>query len=257
MVTQWPMMHKEAAYGGSSTNIVAVVGLFVLAYGGLLPAQAEPPVNVSVDWSHTIAVSKTSPTLMMEVHPLLREGHALNAPAFAAFKELGAHYVRYHGQSMWPRLVVAELEPPTRDKTFWDFSAMNSIVVPFFEATRGHEPVLNLNTIPAWMFKTDEAVHHPDNPDQYGGDYAQGTELVDPSGRQLADYYARVVSWYTQGGFTDELGSFHASRHHYELPWWGVLPNTRQRRSSSRSATTPLYRPSIRSVRGPNSSVSP
>ena len=33
-----------------------------------------------------------------------------------------------------------------------------------------------------------------------------GTQLKDLSGKDLGDYYARLVSYYTQGGFVDEAG---------------------------------------------------
>jgi hypothetical protein len=46
---------------------------------------------------------------------------------------------------------------------------------------------------------------------------------LDPSGEQVAEYFARIVSWYTQGGFTDENGKYHHSGYHYELPWWEIL----------------------------------
>ena len=32
-----------------------------------------------------------------------------------------------------------------------------------------------------------------------------GQRLRDPSFKEVADYYARLLAWYTQGGFTDEL----------------------------------------------------
>ena len=215
---------NDSPHGGLIVRLYAVGSMLLGTVISItLPAQVAPPLHFSVDWSKTVVRSKTAPTLMMEVHPLLRTGHPLHDAAFSAIRELGAQYVRYHAQSFWPRLVVAELEQPTKDKTSWDFSKIDSIVIPFLEATKGHEPVLNFNTIPAWMFKTDKPVHYPDNPDQFIQSYAQGTELVDPSGHQLADYYARVVSWYTQGGFTDELGHYHASGYHYDLPWWEVL----------------------------------
>ena len=54
-------------------------------------------------------------------------------------------------------------------------------------------------------------------------DYTQGTELRDPSGKELGDYYARLVSWYVNGGFTDENGVRHESGYHYKLPVWEVL----------------------------------
>ncbi len=53
--------------------------------------------------------------------------------------------------------------------------------------------------------------------------YEQGTELRDPSMKELADYYGRLVSWYTQGGFTDEFGKRHDSGHHYKIDYWEVL----------------------------------
>ena len=54
-------------------------------------------------------------------------------------------------------------------------------------------------------------------------EYTQGTELRDPSGKELGDYYGRLVSWYVNGGFTDENGKRHESGYHYRLPVWEVL----------------------------------
>jgi len=100
------------------------------------------------------------------------------------------------------------LDPPTNKATSWDFSAIDSIVIPFLEATKDHEPVLNFSTIPEWMFKTDAPVSYSKDPNQFTLAYSLGTELVDPTGKQLGDYFARVVSWYTKGGFTDENGLY-------------------------------------------------
>jgi hypothetical protein len=47
--------------------------------------------------------------------------------------------------------------------------------------------------------------------------------LRDPSGKELGDYYARLVSWYVKGGFTDENGARHDSGYHYKFPVWEVL----------------------------------
>jgi hypothetical protein len=54
-------------------------------------------------------------------------------------------------------------------------------------------------------------------------DYTQGTELRDPTGKELGDYYGRLVSWYVNGGFTDENGVRHESGYHYKFPVWEVL----------------------------------
>jgi hypothetical protein len=73
------------------------------------------------------------------------------------------------------------------------------------------------------MFKTDKPVPYPTDPNEITWSYEQGTELRDPSLKELGDYYARLVSWYTQGGFTDEYGKRHESGHHFSLPYWEVL----------------------------------
>jgi hypothetical protein len=62
----------------------------------------------------------------------------------------------------------------------------------------------------------------PDDPDKIDFSYSGGTELAVPV-QTVADYYRRLVAWYTQGGFTDELGTFHKSGHHYAFPYWEVL----------------------------------
>ena len=100
---------------------------------------------------------------------------------------------------------------------------IDPLTIDFLEATKGHPVILNFSTIPAWMFKTPEPVKYPSDPDQVDWNYTQGTELRDPTGKELGDYYARLVSWYTNGGFTDELGKRHDSGHHYKIDYWEVL----------------------------------
>jgi hypothetical protein len=41
--------------------------------------------------------------------------------------------------------------------------------------------------------------------------------------KELGDYYARLVSWYMNGGFTDELGKRHDSPHRYKIDYWEVF----------------------------------
>jgi hypothetical protein len=62
----------------------------------------------------------------------------------------------------------------------------------------------------------------PADPDAIDFTYSQGGQLVVPI-QTVADYYGRLVSWYTQGGFTDELGTVHTSNHHFSFPYWEVL----------------------------------
>jgi Glycosyl hydrolases family 39 len=97
------------------------------------------------------------------------------------------------------------------------------MTVDFLEATKGHSSILNFSTIPQWMYKTDKPVAYPADPTQVTWNYEQGAELRDPSMKEVADYFARLISWYTNGGFTDEYGKRHESGYHYSIPYWEVL----------------------------------
>ena len=193
--------------------------LAVLAFcGASLFAQ-----GVNVDWNRVVRESRTTATLQVVVNPPLRRGSPIHDRTFAELRNLGADYVRYVPWLPYPRLAVAELRAPDAGETYWDFSLIDPMTVDFLHATEGHPVILNFSTIPAWMFKTPLPVEYPDDPDQPVWKYTQGTELRDPTMRELGEYYARLVSWYTLGGFTDELGMRHESGHHFKIDYWEVL----------------------------------
>jgi hypothetical protein len=179
--------------------------------------------KITVSWDHIERVSQTSATLQVVVNPPLRPGSAIKDRAYQEVKQLGADYVRYVPWLPYPKLGVAELEPPANGKTSWDFSLIDPMTKDFLNATQGHSVILNFSTIPAWLFKTGKPVIYPKDPNQVDWRYTQGTELRDPSGKELGDYYARLVSWYVKGGFTDEFGKRHESGYHFSIPYWEVL----------------------------------
>jgi hypothetical protein len=192
----------------------------LLFAAGCMTAFAQ---KVKVDWQKIQSVSKTTPTLQVVVNPPLRRGSPIHDRVFQNLRELGADYVRYVPWLPYPKLGVAELEPPTNEKTSWDFSLIDPMTLDFLDATKGHSVILNFSTIPQWMFKTPSPVSYPEDPNQAIWNYTQGTELRDPSMKELGDYYARLVSWYVNGGFTDELGQRHESGHHFKIDYWEVL----------------------------------
>jgi hypothetical protein len=202
-------------------NRLLALGLACVAAAGTLPGQ--PSLKLTVQWDKTTVVSKSTPTLQVVVNPPLRHGETLSAASYQAVKELGADYVRYVPWLPYPRLGVAELEPPTPQKTSWDFGLIDPMTKDFLAATDGHPTVMNFSTIPTWLFKTDKPATYPADPIQVTWDYTQGTELRDPTGKELGDYYNRLVSWYVNGGFSDENGVRHESGYHYKLPVWEVL----------------------------------
>lgn len=186
-------------------------------------AQSPAPVKISVDWKDTTQTVRTTPTLQVVVNPPLRRGSAIHDEAFATLKGLGADYVRYVPWLPYPRLAVAELEPPTKEKTSWDFSLIDPMTIDFLKATEGHSTILNFSTSPAWMWESKKQAVLSKDPNQVVWDYTQGTQLRDPSRKELADYYTRLIEWYIRGGFTDELGVRHESGHHFNIPYWEVF----------------------------------
>ena len=203
-------------------------------------AQDAPP-QLSVNWDNVGMLSKTTPTLQVVVNPPLRRGTPVHDNAFKTLHDLGADYVRYVPWLPYPRLGVAELEPPQAGKTSWDFSLIDPMTIDLLEATKGHSVVLNFSTIPQWMFRTENPVSYPDDPDKAFWSYEKGTELRDPSFKEVADYYARLLSWYTKGGFTDELGKRHESGYHYSIPYWEILNEVDLEHHMSPETYTGLY----------------
>lgn len=198
-------------------------------------------VNVEVNWDKVVRVSQTTPTLQVVVNPPLRHGTEISTNAYKAVHDLGADYVRYVPWLPYPKLAVAELEPPAGGKTSWDFSLIDPMTIDFLEATRGHSVILNFSTIPQWMWKTDKPVGYPSDPDQATWNYEQGTELCDPSFKAVADYFARLLAWYTQGGFVDEYGHRHESGYHYAIAYWEVLNEVEFEHKMSPELYTKLY----------------
>lgn len=202
------------------------IGFLSLLVSVLLwvPAKAQTDARApEIHWDKIVTVSKSTPTLQVVVNPKLLAGSNMHDSSFQALRELGAEYVRYVPWLPYPRMAVPELEPPKDGKTSWDYSHIDPMMDDFMKATEGHSVILNFSTLPAWMFKTEKPVTYPDDPNQVYWDYTQGTEPRDPTMKEFGDYFARLLSWYTKGGFQDELGKWHDSGHHYKIAYWELL----------------------------------
>ncbi|MFB4271470.1 hypothetical protein [Nonomuraea sp. GTA35] len=182
-----------------------------------------PPTEVRLDWNARTGVSHTTLTTHMWTAPPLRRGSQIHDKAFDALRDLNADLARFLPWYSHPRLAVPALTPPTADETSWNFQLLDPFVEDFMDAAQGRPVVANFATIPAWMFVTPEPVPVAEDPHETHWDYEQGTELRDPTLREVADYFYRIASWYIAGGFTDELGRWHESGHRYRFAYWEVL----------------------------------
>ncbi len=224
------------------TSAVCSSFVLVLFFGISSIWAGEQPVKVQVHWDRVIRVSQTTPTLLVGASPALMRGAPLHDQMLQRLKDLGADDVRYAGAGyVYPHLGVAELEPPTATRTSWDFSLIDPVTEDVMKALQGHPVALNFTTIPAWMFKTAEPVRYPADPRKEAWHYGQGTELRDPTYREVADYFARLVAWHVKGGFTDELGKWHPSGHHYKVDYWEVFNEPDLEHGFSAETYTKLY----------------
>ena len=215
--------------------------LTIYAFVLLSALNVSAQNTITVDWNTQVTISKTTPTLQLVENPMVRPGSTIHGATFKALKELGADYVRYVPWFPYPKMAVAELDPPTRDKTSWNFTYLDSTMQAFMNATEGHSVVINFSTTPAWMWKTDSVVKYPADAYKTCWTYNQGTQLRDTTMKEVSAYFARLLSWYVKGGFTDELGKFHKSGHFYKIPYWEVLNEPDLEHNISPQLYTKMY----------------
>lgn len=205
--------------------------------------------QVTTEWNKSLSTAKTHMSVQVCVEAPLRRGSKIHDQLFSALKDLNVSYARLQPWYPYPHLAVAELEPPADGQTAWDFTLMDQIMADFMSATATRPVVMNISTIPQWMFKTAVPVKYPPDPDQIHWEYEQGTELRDPAGKEVADYFARVASWYIKGSFKDEYGREHRASHRYRFEYWEVLNEPDWEHHMSAKQYTALYDAIVEAVR--------
>ncbi|MGD0578641.1 MAG: glycosyl hydrolase family 39, partial [Bryobacteraceae bacterium] len=213
--------------------------LAVLLFAGIA-AAADPPA-ITVDWSRTVAKSRTELSIQVCPEPPLRRGYPIHDQLWKALREMKSNGARIQFWHPYPRLGVAELEPPRDGATAWDFSLIDPIVLDFVAASEGRPVMFNFSTLPQWMFRTPQPVPYPKDPDEITWKYTQASELRDPSLKEIVDYYHRLASWYIKGGFSDEAGKWHESGHHLKVAWWEVLNEIEQEHEISPAQYNAIY----------------
>src|SRR6266853_4322173 len=109
------------------------------------PSAQDQSAKVEVHWDKVTSVSKTTATLQVVVNPPLRRGSTIHDEAFKSLHDIQTDYVRYVPWLPYPKLGIAELEPPADGKTSWDFSLIDPMTIDFLEATKGHSVILNFS----------------------------------------------------------------------------------------------------------------
>eukprot|EP00056_Hartaetosiga_gracilis_P008820 m.126720 g.126720 ORF g.126720 m.126720 type:complete len:616 (+) comp12997_c0_seq10:1643-3490(+) len=186
----------------------------------------ETPVVIEIDWSDVVAVSNTTTTLQVVANPLLNEKTCPVArQAFESLAALNADMVRYVPWFPYPKVGVAELEPPnyTTNTTSWNFDAIKPQLFAFMNATykKNHTVVPNFSTQPTWMYATNDW-SYPSDPNTCDFSYPRGNAYANTTAN-VATYYARLLSWLVKGEFEDEFGITHSGGPKYNLTHWEVF----------------------------------
>eukprot|EP01102_Stenamoeba_stenopodia_P022766 TRINITY_DN9617_c0_g1_i1.p1 TRINITY_DN9617_c0_g1~~TRINITY_DN9617_c0_g1_i1.p1 ORF type:complete len:634 (-),score=146.63 TRINITY_DN9617_c0_g1_i1:62-1906(-) len=155
-------------------------------------------------------------------------------------------------QSQGLMLSVQVTCSPAVQGTSWDFTLIDPLMEDFLNATQPNnadkKSIINFSTIPQWMFNAPE-VWYPEDPNQVFWSYEQGTELLDQTGLTLGNYYKRLVSWYVNGGFSDEYGVYHSSGYNYNITHWEVLNEVESEHSMTVQQYTARYDAIVSGIR--------
>lgn len=205
--------------------------------------REEPPL-VAIDWDEVIASSALNATTQI--------GGAGTGPLqgkiYGALHDFDAQYPRWQlwgGGAKDPTLGVAEKVAPSNGVSRWDFSQIDPSFERFLESTAGHDAVVNLEMTPDWMYAPNPSIDNdPRGP--IARVFTIRKLLVTP--REFGEYYARVLSWWEKGGFTDEFGQWHSSGHHFKIPYWEVL-NERNHAGMTAEEYTALYDATVEAIK--------
>jgi hypothetical protein len=201
-------------------------------------AEADStPATVSVSWDDVSAKTHATPTVHSpNSYAWQRTDHSghknpMHDVLYSRLKELGTDHIRYmqaqdtnglNNISAYP-----EPYPPNNatHSTSWAhlLSGIDPFVVDFCAATKFgdcSDTIIFIGPLPPWLFHTSMNNHTVCTATD--STHCTGA-LIDPSGRQAGEYFSRIVSWFTKGGFVDEFGVAHTSNHHYNFTLWEVL----------------------------------
>eukprot|EP00045_Choanoeca_perplexa_P011844 m.126996 g.126996 ORF g.126996 m.126996 type:complete len:251 (+) comp15790_c0_seq4:873-1625(+) len=210
------IIHTEMAVRSYVAGFVSLAILFI---------GCTANATVTVDWNTTEYISRTTTTLQVVANPLLNVKTSPVAKQFqASLKALNADLVRYVPWYPYPKVGVAELDPPNyaTKTTSWNFTDILPQLELFMNATYGNgkRVVPNFSTQPTWMYNTKDW-SYPTDPNTVDRAYPKGDATANTT-KLVAQYYGRLLSWLVTGEFTDEFGVTHRGGPKYNLTHWEV-----------------------------------
>ena len=93
-------------------SVIRILHIIIIA--AELHGVFTAPYLVSVDWSSVAAISRLRPTLQIVPNPMSYPGSPVHDAVWGSLQTLNASNVRLQLWLPYPRMSVAELEPPSR-----------------------------------------------------------------------------------------------------------------------------------------------
>jgi len=161
----------------------------------------------------------SNPLLNSEISPIANKLYTL-------LEQLDANFVQWLAWVTYPKMGVAELEPPNLVERYasWDFSNIEIELRRVMDITfaKGKTVIVNYCAQPTWMYNTP-VWDYPDNVNAVSWDYSRGNVLPNTT-ELLVGYYTRLLSWMMLGSFVDEFGITHYNTGDtYQLTHWAVF----------------------------------
>lgn len=102
---------------------------------------------------------KFSSLLLVHFNEFLRLLEVLrNLSRGIVYRRITSSYLLMVFRFPYPKVGVAELDPPKDGKTFWNFDDIRPQLEAFMAATAGHSAIPNFSTQPTWMYNTNVCI---------------------------------------------------------------------------------------------------
>lgn len=216
-----------------------------------VPVEAQD-TTVTPDFGTCPLTRETEKSVLLAADPEWLPGAKMHDIAYYGLKRLaenGLNDIRLLNFNIFPSISCAQIE-----KGKWNFTYPDMVMKDFMDACGDASVTIDIETSPDWMWTdSNESTYHtcasdtsaelPPGPRLRCPHWGDPSHPVDPTWRQLAEYYRNVADWYTKGGFVDADGKEYKSGLKYKFKYWEIMnePNLVREHGFTPQSITDYY----------------
>ncbi|CAF4426025.1 unnamed protein product [Rotaria sp. Silwood2] len=213
----------------------------------------------------------TTPSIQVIANPLLSQQFSpIHKQVFSNLAQLNVNYARYAAWFAYPRLTVAELDPPSGiyqcgnvEQNFSiklscregggvisqvDFASYGTATGACGQMQQGKCHASSSSDVVQQVCIGQEECIIPATL-EVDWFYDEGSLLIDQTIKDLGDYYGRLFAWYMDGGFIDEYGRDHVSNHFYDWDYTEIFNEVESEHTMNPESYTRAYDAVIQGIR--------